>query len=211
LKRKRPTHRFRNILLTAYVAAILWTSVAHAFGNRTTATAASVPSSSAPSPTGSKVASDPQGRLGIRAYIEGAAKTTGVDPQVAEWIVTHESSHHPEATGDGGDSRGLWQINKEWHPEVSDACAYNVTCSTDWSLERIHAGHVDEWSTWKYCKQRFADCPFDSPDSPSARNSSNLKSPFAEKTTAPDSFWSYERDRPAIHGEANSEHRALRR
>jgi hypothetical protein len=110
----------------------------------------------------SKGTSNPRGLVRIRAYVDGAAKTRGVNPQVAEWIVTHESRHHPEATGDGGESRGLWQINKAWHPEVSDACAYNVSCSTDWSLERIRAGHIDEWSTWKYCKERFEDCLFDS-------------------------------------------------
>jgi hypothetical protein len=109
-----------------------------------------------------KVTSSPRASTRIQAYVERAAKTRGVSPQVAEWIVTHESQHHPEATGDGGESRGLWQINRAWHPEVSDACAYNVSCSTDWSLERIRAGHVDEWSTWKYCKERFEDCPFNS-------------------------------------------------
>jgi hypothetical protein len=92
--------------------------------------------------------------------VQSAARASGVNPHVAEWIVSHESRHHPEATGDGGESRGLWQINKAWHPEVSDACAYDVTCSTDWSLERIRAGYVDEWSTWKYCRTKFEDCPF---------------------------------------------------
>ena len=99
-------------------------------------------------------------QLEARAYVQSASKSAGVNPRVAEWIVSHESRHHPEATGDGGESRGLWQINKAWHPEVSDTCAYDVTCSTDWSLDRIRAGYVDEWSTWKYCKARFEDCPF---------------------------------------------------
>jgi Lysozyme like domain len=102
----------------------------------------------------------PYGRWAVRAYVQNAAKGARVDPRIADWIVTHESQHHPEATGDGGVSRGLWQINKDWHPEVSDACAYDVTCSTRWSLERIRAGYVDEWSTWKYCKAWFKDCPF---------------------------------------------------
>ena len=150
---KRPTHWFSKTLFVVYVLAIFWTSLAHAFEDRLTAT--SLPSSSAMW----KVTSNPQERLRIRAYVEGAAKTRGVSPQVAEWIVTHESRDHPEATGDGGESRGLWQINKAWHPEVSDACAYNVTCSTDWSLKRIRAGHIDEWSTWKYCKERFEGLP----------------------------------------------------
>ena len=153
---KSPTHWFCKTLFVVYVLAIFWTSLAYAFEHKVTATP--IPSSSAVF----KVTSNPRGRLRIRAFVEGAARTRGVNPQVAEWIVTHESRHHPEATGDGGESRGLWQINKAWHPEVSDACAYNVTCSTDWSLERIRAGHVDEWSTWKHCKERFEDCPFDS-------------------------------------------------
>ena len=153
---KSPTHWFCKALLVVYVLAIIWTSLAYAFEDKVRGTP--VRSSSALL----KGTSNPQGRLRVRAYVEGAGKTRGVSPQVAEWIVMHESRHHPEATGDGGESRGLWQINKAWHPEVSDACAYNVTCSTDWSLQRIRAGHIDEWSTWKYCKERFEDCPFHS-------------------------------------------------
>lgn len=150
---KSPAHWFCKTLLFAYVLGIIWTSVAYALEERVAATP--IRSLSAPS----KVSFNPKGRSMVRAYVEGAARTRGVNPRVAEWIVTHESRHRPDATGDGGESRGLWQINKAWHPEVSDACAYSVTCSTDWSLERIRAGHIDEWSTWKYCKERFEDCP----------------------------------------------------
>ena len=153
---KSRTHWFWKTLLVVYVLAIIWTSFAYAFENKVAASP--IPASFARL----KVTSNPRERLRLRAYVEGAAKARGVNPQVADWIVTHESQHHPEATGDGGESRGLWQINKAWHPEVSDACAYNVACSTDWSLQRIRAGHIVEWSTWKYCKERFEDCPFDS-------------------------------------------------
>ena len=153
---KNPTHWFTKTLAVVYVGAIFWTSLAYAFEHRGTATRS--PSSLARS----KAASNPQRRLRIQAYVEGAARTRGVDPQTAEWIVAHESDHQPEAIGDGGESRGLWQINKSWHPEVSDACAYDVTCSTKWSLGRIRAGHIDEWNTWKYCKERYNDCPVDS-------------------------------------------------
>ena len=44
---------------------------------------------------------------------------------------------NPHAKGDGEASRGLWQISKIYHPEVSDAMAFNVRSSTQWSLERI--------------------------------------------------------------------------
>jgi hypothetical protein len=155
--RKRPklkssSRRVPKLLLTTYVLAIIWTSLAYAVEY----TRSRIPASMAML----KASSTRQGRLAVRAYVQSAAKTAGVNPRIAEWIVSHESRHHPEATGDGGESRGLWQINKAWHPEVSDACAYDVTCSTNWSLERIRAGYLDEWSTWKYCKARFEDCPF---------------------------------------------------
>jgi hypothetical protein len=150
---KSPTHWFWKTLFVAYVLSIISTSLIHAFDDKVSA------SSRPASPVWPKPSSNPRGQLKIRAYVQAVAKANGVSPEVAEWIVTHESQHHPDATGDGGESRGLWQINKAWHPEVSDACAYNVTCSTKWSLKRIRAGYVNEWSTWKYCKERFEDCP----------------------------------------------------
>ena len=145
---------FHKILLAAYVLAILWTSFSHAAEYRVTG-GPIPPSVALPGATPT-----PHRRLSVQAYVQSASKAAGVNPRVADWIVSHESRHHPEATGDGGESRGLWQINKAWHLEVSDACAYDVTCSTHWSLERIRTGYVDEWSTWKYCKARFENCPF---------------------------------------------------
>lgn len=52
--------------------------------------------------------------------------------------------------GDDGQSRGYWMISDVYHPEVSTACADDLACSTDWSLQWIAAGHIDQWSTWKY-------------------------------------------------------------
>lgn len=100
------------------------------------------------------------GKLDVPGYVLSAARAAGVNPHVATWIVSHESRYHPKALGDGGDSRGIWQINKVWHPEVSDKCAFDVRCSTDWSLRRLAQGNAKEWSTWKYCRERFDDCPF---------------------------------------------------
>ncbi|MGH9679334.1 MAG: hypothetical protein ACRD4Y_05250 [Candidatus Acidiferrales bacterium] len=137
-----------------YVLAILWTSLVYSTGKRVAASAA--PAFAPPS----TVAISPARRMSLRNYVQNAAKAAGVSPRVAEWIVSHESSHRPGITGDGGESRGLWQINRNWHPEVSDACAYDVRCSTRWSLERIREGHSNEWSTWKYCREKFEDCPF---------------------------------------------------
>jgi hypothetical protein len=96
----------------------------------------------------------------VAAYIQSQALKHGVSPKLALWIVKHESQFNPRAKGDGEASRGLWQISKIYHPEVSDAMAFNVRSSTQWSLERIRSGKANEWSTYRFCKTLYEDCPF---------------------------------------------------
>lgn len=85
------------------------------------------------------------------AYIRTAATQNGVNPDFASCIVSHESQD-TNRPGDDGNSRGYWQISRVWHGEVSDACAYNLQCSTAWSLAWIKAGHAAQWSTFgEYC------------------------------------------------------------
>jgi len=98
--------------------------------------------------------------LQVKAYVRMEAVDHGVDPRLALWIVKHESQFNPRAKGDGEASRGLWQISKIYHPEVSDATAFNVRSSTEWSLERIRAGKASEWSTYRFCRTLYEDCPF---------------------------------------------------
>jgi transglycosylase-like protein with SLT domain len=97
--------------------------------------------------------------LEVKAYVRRQAEQQGVDPQLALWIVKHESSFNPRAKGDGESSRGLWQISKVYHPEVSDAQAFSVTSSTQWSLGRIRAGKVNEWSSYRNCRTLYGECP----------------------------------------------------
>jgi hypothetical protein len=96
----------------------------------------------------------------VKAYVEAQAMKFGVNPSLAVWIVKHESQFNPRAKGDGEASRGLWQISKIYHPEVTDEVAFNVASSTDWSLERIRAGKAYEWSTYRFCRTLYKDCPF---------------------------------------------------
>lgn len=96
----------------------------------------------------------------VKAYVRSQAVKNGVDPQLALWIVKHESSFNPRATGDGDASRGLWQISRVYHPEVSDNQAYGVTSSTQWSLDRIRDGKVNEWSSYRNCRALYANCPY---------------------------------------------------
>jgi hypothetical protein len=96
----------------------------------------------------------------VKAYVQSQASEHGVNPLLALWIVKHESQFNPHAKGDGEASRGLWQISKIYHPEVSDNVAFNVASSTKWSLERIREGKVNEWSTYRFCRVLYRDCPF---------------------------------------------------
>jgi transglycosylase-like protein with SLT domain len=96
----------------------------------------------------------------VKSYVRRQAVEYGVDPFLALWIVKHESSFNPRAKGDGDASRGLWQISRIYHPEVSDKAAFSVTSSTDWSLQRIREGKVNEWSAYRNCRTLYEDCPF---------------------------------------------------
>jgi len=96
----------------------------------------------------------------VKAYVQTEATEFGVNPKLALWIVKHESEFNPRAKGDGEASRGLWQISRVYHPEVSDAVAFNVASSTEWSLERIRSGKANEWSTYRFCRTLYEDCPF---------------------------------------------------
>jgi hypothetical protein len=46
----------------------------------------------------------------------------------------------------GSTDRGLWQINNCYHPEVSDACAYQAQCNADaaWNI----SSQGTNWSPW---------------------------------------------------------------
>ena len=96
----------------------------------------------------------------VKAYVQTQAMEYGVNPNLALWIVKHESDFNPRAKGDGEASRGLWQISRIYHPEVSDTMAFSVASSTEWSLERIRSGKVKEWSTYRFCRTLYEDCPF---------------------------------------------------
>jgi len=107
-----------------------------------------------------KLQSDRAAAREVEAYIQAQAVEYGVSPKLALWIVQHESQFNPHAKGDAEASRGLWQISRIYHPEVSDAVAFNVASSTEWSLERIRSGKVNEWSAYRFCRALYEDCPF---------------------------------------------------
>lgn len=96
----------------------------------------------------------------VEAYISQQAQILGVSSTDALFIVSHESQDGVHMRGDDGQSRGYWMISSIWHPEISDACADDLVCSTDWSLHWILQGHIDQWTTWR---ERCALYPYDNP------------------------------------------------
>lgn len=93
----------------------------------------------------------------LRIFVEKRAAAAGINPELATCIVEHESQFRPQVDGpDTGSttSRGLWQINDYWHPDISDEFAHDAELSTEWSLEQIKNGNVGWWGTyWTYCSK----------------------------------------------------------
>lgn len=97
----------------------------------------------------------------VRGFVREYAILQGIDPERALFILHKESqdcfrggAFNPTVRGDDGNgvSRGCWQISRRWHPEISDECAYDLICSTIFSIDRIKKGYINEWSTWKHRK-----------------------------------------------------------
>ena len=109
----------------------------------------------------------------VHEYIEKEAKIYGVNPLLATWIVSHESQDGRTMVGDDGicrdqkspnfgketQSLGYWMINNCYHPEVPKVCSMNLQCSTAWSLKHIVSGFVGEWTTFRFCRKLYKDCP----------------------------------------------------
>jgi hypothetical protein len=95
-----------------------------------------------------------------KLYVTIAAISYGVSPLVADFIIQHESQWDPGRVGDDGNSRGLWQISSIYHSEVSNACAYSVVCSTNWALNWIAKGNINQWSTWRFRCKWYKDSLF---------------------------------------------------
>ena len=76
------------------------------------------------------------------------------DTQLLLDIAFCESSFRTNVIGDIT-SRGLYQINKNAHPEVSDERAFSVIESTKWAIEVIKQGK--QYKEWANCMRKIED------------------------------------------------------
>jgi hypothetical protein len=82
-----------------------------------------------------------------KAGFRGAGQTTVVA------IAMAESGLDPAAINtntDGSVDRGILQINSRWHPEVTDACAFDPACAFRAAFAISHQGaDFSPWSTYQ--------------------------------------------------------------
>lgn len=96
--------------------------------------------------------------LSVEEQIRQIAKEQGFsDEDYLVALANCESTLNPKAKRLNNDARkttdrGLYQINNFWHYEVSDECAYDLRCATEWTIKRIKAGYQHEWMCDKIVK-----------------------------------------------------------
>lgn len=93
--------------------------------------------------------------IDLCAQVAYAAGFRGNPLVTAVAVATAESSCNPSAVGSNGPTagcpsgsldRGLWQINNCYHPDVSDACAYDAQCNAN-AAYAISSGGTN-WQPW---------------------------------------------------------------
>lgn len=90
----------------------------------------------------------------IEDQIRKIAKQECVDPDLAVRVAKCESNLNPSAVNENApDSidRGLFQINTKWHPEVTQAQAYDIEFATRFFCKAFKEGHLSWWDATKKC------------------------------------------------------------
>jgi hypothetical protein len=88
------------------------------------------------------------------AIIRQIAKEECVDPDLAVRVATCESSlnHKAKNVNTGGSiDRGLYQINSKWHPEVTEAEAFDPIFSAHFFCKAFKDGNISWWEATKTC------------------------------------------------------------
>jgi len=84
--------------------------------------------------------------------VEEIIRSVAVNDNLLVAIAKCESSLNPAAVGkvNPGD-RGLFQINREYHPDVADSCAFDAECSARWADAQVSAGRLWLWNPSRSC------------------------------------------------------------
>lgn len=87
----------------------------------------------------------------MEGLIRWHAARHGVDPDVMVAVAKCESNLNPQAVGDLslGTSRGLFQIHRPSHPDITDAQAFDPDWSSEWAARQFAAGNARWWTCWR--------------------------------------------------------------
>jgi hypothetical protein len=72
-----------------------------------------------------------------------------VSSAVMKTVVECESQFNRFALGDGGKSRGLVQIHKGYHPQVTDAMAYDPEYALEFLAKKLAQGKGHLWTCYR--------------------------------------------------------------
>lgn len=119
----------------------------------------------------------------VEDIIREKARSNNLNEDKVLFIAKCESQLGPTTLGDGHltcprtgkpmRSRGIWQINDCYHPQVSDKQAFDPAWATDWAIEKFKKGTDSrEWllCSRKYVKSELAKESKDKNDQVSERN-----------------------------------------
>ena len=85
----------------------------------------------------------------LEALIRWKALRAGVEPDLAVAVAKAESGLNASAlniNNGGSKDRGLYQWNDKYHPEITDAMAYDPETATDLFLKAVNQKHLSWWS-----------------------------------------------------------------
>lgn len=98
--------------------------------------------------------------------ISEVSKDFGVSEAQLTYIINNEAAKTSNGDflpcGDGdlhmgysNRSRGVAQINRKYHPDISDKEAYDVDFALEWTASRLREGKCDMWSTCRAYKKKY--------------------------------------------------------
>lgn len=100
----------------------------------------------------------------LEQMVDKYAEKYGVSKELAHYIAFNESTYNPQAKGDmnsicpSGEykglpvyARGIYQITRCYHPNVTDEQAFDPEYNIDYAMQLIAQGE-------KVCKQQFTTC-----------------------------------------------------
>lgn len=87
----------------------------------------------------------------IQIITEVASQENFDNPELLLAIAKAESRFNPNIRGEQDSrDRGLYQINSYYNPNVTDECAFDPWCSTEWTISELEAGHAWKWNASRY-------------------------------------------------------------